>query len=97
MPGPFPGMDPYLEHPARWPGLAQRLINGICNAMNDLPPYIADIGERLYVLQPERSIYPDVVLRLRTWPTEETACCHCVTIGGLTSRLKRSLYCGNDP
>lgn len=26
MPSPFPGMDPYLEHGARWPDLHQRLI-----------------------------------------------------------------------
>jgi hypothetical protein len=33
-------------------------------ALNTLlpPPYVADIGERLYVVQPERSIYPDVVV-----------------------------------
>src|SRR5207245_6396826 len=70
MPGPFPGMDPYLEHPARWPGMHQRLITGISNALNDLlpPPYIADIGERLYVLQPERSTYPDVALVERPAP-----------------------------
>jgi hypothetical protein len=70
MPGPFPGMDPYLEHPARWPGMHQRLITNISNVLNDLlpPPYIADIGERLYVLQPERSIYPDVVLVERPAP-----------------------------
>jgi hypothetical protein len=23
---PFPGMDPYLEHPALWPGIHARLI-----------------------------------------------------------------------
>src|SRR5947208_14141739 len=70
MPGPFPGMDPYLEHPARWPSMHQRLITNISNALNDLlpPPYTADIGERLYVMQPERSIYPDVVLVERPAP-----------------------------
>ena len=70
MPGPFPGMDPYLEHPARWPSMHQRLITNISNALNDLlpPPYIADIGERMYVLQPERSIYLDVVLVERPAP-----------------------------
>ena len=26
MPSPFPGMDPYLEHPAWWGGVHQRLI-----------------------------------------------------------------------
>ncbi|MBI3330112.1 MAG: DUF4058 family protein [Nitrospinae bacterium] len=64
MPSPFPGMDPYLEHPARWPGVHQRLITYIGDTLNaTLPPrYVADIGERLYVVQPERNIYPDVVV-----------------------------------
>ncbi|MBI3467805.1 MAG: DUF4058 family protein [Planctomycetes bacterium] len=26
MPSPFPGMDPYLETPAEWPGLHHLLI-----------------------------------------------------------------------
>ena len=26
---PFPGMDPYLEHPALWPGVHTRLSAGI--------------------------------------------------------------------
>lgn len=26
MPSPFPGMDPFLEHPAIFPGLHERLI-----------------------------------------------------------------------
>jgi hypothetical protein len=64
MPSPFPGMDPYLEHPALWPGVHQRLITYIGDALNaTLPPrYISDIGERLYIVQPERDIYPDVVI-----------------------------------
>lgn len=74
MPGPFPGIGPSLEHPARWPGMHQRLITNISNALNDLlpPPYVADIGERLYVLQPERTIYPDVVLIERPAPPAPT-------------------------
>jgi hypothetical protein len=64
MPSPFPGMDPYLEHPALWPGVHQRLITYLGDALNALlpPHYVADIGERLYVVQSERSIYPDVVV-----------------------------------
>lgn len=64
MPSPFPGMDPYLEHPALWPGVHQGLITYVQAVLNTLlpPPYVADIGERLYVVQPERSIYPDVVV-----------------------------------
>jgi Uma2 family endonuclease len=57
-------MDPYLEHPALWPGVHQRLITYLGDRLNTLlpPHYVADIGERLYVVQPERSIYPDVVV-----------------------------------
>jgi Protein of unknown function (DUF4058) len=64
MPSPFPDMDPYLEHPALWPGVHQGLITYMQAALNTLlpPHYLADIGERLYVVQPESSIYPDVVV-----------------------------------
>jgi hypothetical protein len=64
MPSPFPGMDPYLEHPTLWPGVHQGLITYARADLNALlpPHYVADIGERLYVVQPERSIYPDVVV-----------------------------------
>lgn len=64
MPSPFPGMDPYLEQPALWPGVHQGLITYMQAVLNTiLPPYyVADIGERLYVVQPERSMYPDVVV-----------------------------------
>jgi hypothetical protein len=57
-------MDPYLEHPALWPGVHQGIIASARAMLNaTLPPqYVADIGERLYVVQPERSIYPDVVV-----------------------------------
>ncbi len=64
MPGPFPGMDPYLEDPAWWPELHQRLVPTMSTVLNSLLPrhYRAAIGERLYVVQPDRSIYPDMVV-----------------------------------
>jgi hypothetical protein len=64
MPSPFPGMDPYLEHPALWPGVHQGLITFMGSALNALlpPTYVASIGERLYVVQPERDLYPDVAV-----------------------------------
>lgn len=33
MPSPFPGMDPYLEHPSRWSEVHSRLINAIANSL----------------------------------------------------------------
>src|SRR6478672_1114920 len=70
MPSPFPGMDPYLEHPTRWSGMHHALITYAGAALNRLLPaaYVADTGERLYVVEPERSIYPDVVIVERPPP-----------------------------
>ena len=64
MPSPFPGMDPYLEHSDRWPGVHQGFITYAQEALNTTLPerYVADIGERLYVVQPDRDIYPDVAV-----------------------------------
>jgi len=59
-------MDPYLEDPILWPGVHQGLITYARAELNRILPagYVADIGERLYILQPEveRSIYPDVLV-----------------------------------
>ena len=48
MPSPFPGMNPYLEHPAVFPGLHNRLIVVLSELLPAaLPaPYYAEIGER---------------------------------------------------
>ena len=64
MPSPFPGIDPYLEHPALWPGVHQAFITYASELLNALlpPAYVSSINERLYVVQPERSIYPDVMV-----------------------------------
>jgi len=64
MPSPFPGMDPYLEDPARWPDVHQRLITYISDALQPQirPRYHARMGERVYIMHPPRTMYPDVVL-----------------------------------
>jgi hypothetical protein len=51
MPSPFPGMDPYLEHPAIFPGLHDSMITYLREALQArLPePYYAEIGERVWV------------------------------------------------
>src|SRR5262245_25059769 len=64
MPSPFPGMDPYLEEPSRWPGVHQRLITYTADAMQPRirPRYHVLIGERVYIAEPSQSFYPDVTL-----------------------------------
>ncbi|HXG23438.1 MAG TPA: DUF4058 family protein [Chthonomonadales bacterium] len=67
----FPGMDPYLEDPDMWWGVHHRLITFSAEAIQEVlrPGFVADIDERLYVVAPERSIYPEVAV-LKKHPEE---------------------------
>jgi hypothetical protein len=58
---PFPGIDPYLEHPVLWEGVHARLIVAIANQLQPKldPRYIASIEERVFIEGPQRRI-PDV-------------------------------------
>jgi hypothetical protein len=61
MPSPFPGMDPFLENPAIFPGLHNRFIALLSEFLQAaLPaPYFAEIGERVWVEVSQRFIEPD--------------------------------------
>jgi uncharacterized protein DUF4058 len=64
MASPFPGMDPYLEDPAVWLGLHNRLIVYGSDALQPLllPGYYVEIRERVYFEQSRDVIYPDATL-----------------------------------
>ena len=51
MTSPFPGMDPYLEHPRLWPDVHNRLIVSIADVLAPRlrPRYYASIEERSYL------------------------------------------------
>src|SRR5262249_42744226 len=72
MPGPFPGMDPYLEDPSRWPGFHHPFITFIASALNASLPerYVAECGERLYVVPSQRDVYPDSAVLQRPGPRD---------------------------
>ncbi len=72
MPSPFPGMDPYLEHPGIFPDVHDRLITHLSEAIQSrLPePYFAVIGKRLWVETTEGAIQPDVDVMRRGRPSE---------------------------
>jgi len=73
MPSPFPGMDPFLEHPNVFPDLHDRLVTYLSEFLQaQLPqPYYAAIGRRAWIEVSERFIGPDVeVLK----PSIERAC-----------------------
>ncbi len=56
---PYPGMDPYLEHPVLWEGVHSRLIVAMANLLQPLldPRYVASV--EVYIEGPQRRI-PDV-------------------------------------
>ena len=68
MPSPFPGMDTYLEDPALWTKVHQRLIVAIADALSPhlRPKYIVDIEERVDQTTEENSLLvgiPDVAVK----------------------------------
>ncbi len=71
MPSPFPGMDPYLEHPSTFPSLHARLIVLIGEALQPaLPaPYFAEIEERVWVEVSQRFIEPAASVFRREAPS----------------------------
>ena len=61
MPSPFPGMDPFLEHPQIFPDLHDRMHIHLSEALQaKLPaPYYAVVSERLWVETSGRYIEGD--------------------------------------
>ncbi len=58
MPSPFPGMDPYLEHPSRWPEVHSRLIAAIANSLESRlsEAYFIGVEKRVYQLTTDDSV-----------------------------------------
>src|SRR6266566_419300 len=59
---PFPGMDPYLEHPALWPGIHTRLIVWLAHGLRPLirPRYVASVEDRVFIEGREHQREPDI-------------------------------------
>lgn len=63
----FPGMDPWLEHPALWPDVHNRLIAAIADAIVPAvdPRYIVAVEGRMTIYagtEGTRSVRPDVAI-----------------------------------
>ncbi len=65
MPSPFPGMDPYFEHPEVFPDFHDRFVVHLSEHLqSELPaPYYASIGRRVWVEISQWTIGPDVEVR----------------------------------
>jgi Protein of unknown function (DUF4058) len=67
MPSPFPGMDPYLEHPSRWSEVHSRLIGAIANGLEKTlsDAYFISVEKRVYQLTSDDAVLigiPDTTL-----------------------------------
>jgi len=65
MPSPFPGMDPYLEHPDLWPDVHHGLIEALRTALAPAlrPRYRVLVEKRTYRMEPGELVFigrPDV-------------------------------------
>src|SRR5437867_13366550 len=51
VPSPFPGMDPYFEHPRLWPGFHAWLMAALAEdlSLRLLPRYFVALEERVYI------------------------------------------------
>ncbi|MEL6160806.1 MAG: DUF4058 family protein [Cyanobacteria bacterium J06627_32] len=58
MPIPFPGMNPYLEHPDLWPTVHQRLMTALADTLKHQLPssYQVRLRERRYQVSGEDSL-----------------------------------------
>lgn len=71
MKTPFPGMDPYLEHPSLWPDVHNSLITAMRDeiAPRIAPAYYVCVESRAYVIKPEGDFFlgrPDLSIATAT-------------------------------
>jgi hypothetical protein len=67
MQSPFPGMDPYLEHPALWPDVHNRLIAALADDLSArvAPRYYVRLERRTYLLKADDLVFigrPDIAV-----------------------------------
>ena len=68
MPNPFPGMNPYLEHPTFWPTFHYDFIYTMHSELNAVLPngFRAATGSRLVIEYPRQHLIPDVAVLEKT-------------------------------
>jgi hypothetical protein len=69
MKSPFPGMDPYLEHPSLWPDVHNRLIAALADDLSErvAPRYYVGLERRAYLLKADDLVgRPDIAVAATT-------------------------------
>lgn len=67
MESPFPGMNPYLEHPTLWPDVHNRLIAALADDLSErvAPRYYVGLERRTYLLKADDLVFvgrPDIAV-----------------------------------
>lgn len=72
---PFPGMDPYLEHPVLWPGVHGQTLVWMMHQLRPRlhPRYIISLEERVVVEGPDEQRAPDLWIQRRRPAAGEAA------------------------
>lgn len=78
MKSPFPGMDPYLEHPSLWTDVHNRLIAALADVLvpQVAPDYYVRLERRAYLMKPDDIVFigrPDLSVLSETAPQVATA------------------------
>jgi hypothetical protein len=78
MKSPFPGMDPYLEHPSLWPDIHNSLIAAIRDRLSPqvAPDYYVRLERRAFLVAPDDLAFigrPDVAVISPTQPRSKQA------------------------
>ena len=73
MQSPFPGMDPYLEHPALWPDVHNRLMAALADDLSErvAPRYYVGLERRTYLLKADDLVFvgrPDLAVAPASGP-----------------------------
>ena len=94
MPNPFPGMNPYLEHPDVWPEVHHLLISILAESLNPklLPKYRVAIEKRIYQMTDDNSLLvgiPDAIVR--NYPTQSSSDSNIAVATPATKPLKVSV------
>ena len=66
----FPGMDPYLENPAIWPGVQSAMAVYLRDQLQPRlqPRYVASLEERVFIEDTTRVMRPDVLIKRKRPP-----------------------------
>ena len=75
METPFPGMDPYLEHPILWTSVHSGLINAIRGQIAPAlrPRYVASVEERVLIDIPQTQRIPDIWIQKTNRQTRDSS------------------------